>query len=92
MAKPKFLFDNRFDDATPVFNAIPGTGIPTEPIGGQAGPPSLPVAAPRTKVDVIVEGPLTTPVTYQQIIDEIVPGLQAAFDNGADLTLTLRTA
>jgi len=79
--------------ATPVFNAIPGTGIPSEPVGGQASPPSLPqAAAPRTKIDVIVEGPLTTPVTYQTIIDEIVPGLQAAFDNGADLRLTLRTA
>jgi len=72
-----------------------GGAVPVFPAPGSesaTAPPSLPVAAaPRTKVDVIVEGPLTTPVTYQQIIDEIVPGLQMAFDNGADLTLTLRT-
>jgi len=74
--------------AAPVYSAVPGTSVPSEQTGG--APPTLPqAAAPRARIDVTVTGALTTPVTYQQIIEEFIPALNEALANGADLNVTL---
>ena len=76
--------------ASPVYDAIPGTGVPSGAVGGGAGPPALPqAAAPRTRMDVtLVNTRPTDKITMQEMVDDIFPLMQEALDNGADLRLT----
>jgi hypothetical protein len=79
--------------AAPVYSAVPGTSVPTAPIGSSASapPPTLPqAAAPRTRIDVtIINERADDSVSMTEVVDRWLPALQNAFDQGADLRLTL---
>jgi hypothetical protein len=73
-------------DASPVYTAIPGTSVPSEPTGGsQAGPPTLPqAAAPPTQVNLTLVGVENKPnYTYDEVVNGLIPVLKQAGANGA---------
>jgi hypothetical protein len=66
--------------ASPVYDAMPGTGVPAEPVGSQAGPPVLPQAsAPERVTNIFIKNGL---YAASEIRDTIIPEIIDALNDG----------
>ncbi len=74
--------------ATPVYSAMPGTSVPASPIipAAPAPAPAAPgvVAQPRTQVNLTLVG---SAFSYDTIVNELIPLLNDAIGNGAEITV-----
>jgi hypothetical protein len=74
--------------AVPTFSANPNTGLPVGTPGGDVGEfgpaqtPSPLLAAPRAQVNITLVG---SQFSYQQVAEEIIPLINEAAGNGADI-------